>query len=71
MRREPYLVITLITAIPYAILWAFLGTKGLGLIGEQIPSAFDPLTWAISVIIIIALLWWISRKLFVPEENPN
>ena len=69
MRRLPYLLITFVTAIPYAIFWAYLGTQGLETIGKFVPSVFDPITWVVSVILVLILLWWLSMRVFSPKNE--
>ncbi len=67
-RKKPYLIISFITAIPYAFLWAYVGDKGVETLMETIPTAFDPTLWLLSFILVILLFWVLSKRLFV-EEN--
>ncbi len=69
LRRTPYLIISGLTAIPYAILWAFIGSKGLSLIQKLFPSTFDPLTWVYSFILVVLILWYLTRKVFQTEDE--
>ncbi len=59
--RYPYLLITFITAIPYAFIFSWVGSEQLDYIVD-IPQFFDPTTWIVSFIFIILLSIFIIRK---------
>ncbi len=64
VKRLPYLLISTICAIPYAILWAYVGNSGLSLIMELFPSTYDLKTWVVSFILVLLIFWIIGTKMF-------
>lgn len=62
LKRIPYLLITFICAIPYAFLWSYLGAHSLEAMKNLFPSVFDPKSWFISFIIILAISYIIVKR---------
>lgn len=69
LRRTPYLIVSFLTAIPYAILWAYVGSRGLTLVQELFPSTYDPITWVFSFGLVVLVLWYLGRKVFREEMS--
>lgn len=62
LKRAPYLVITFITAIPYAFFIAYVGSAELDTLEDYIPEAFDPMNWFVSFVIIILIAAYLIKK---------
>ncbi len=55
LRRYPYLIITFLTAIPYAFFISWIGDKHKEDLIDLFPAAFEPSTWILSFILIILI----------------
>ncbi|MHA2029997.1 MAG: TVP38/TMEM64 family protein [Candidatus Kariarchaeaceae archaeon] len=62
IKRAPYLIITFLTAIPYAFFIAYVGAEELDTLKDYIPQAFDPVTWLFSFIIIIIVAVLVVKR---------
>lgn len=69
LKRIPYLIITFVTAIPYAFLIAYIGSEELDTLQDYVPEAFDPVTWLVSFVIVILISVYIIRKGSISEET--
>lgn len=62
LKQMPYLIVTFVTAIPYAFFIAYVGDKELDTLNDYIPEVFDPVNWVISFIIILLVALFIVKK---------
>lgn len=60
--RYPYLIITFITAIPYAFFISWVGSEHVEDFIDLFPQVFEPTTWIVSFLFIILVSIFIVRK---------
>ncbi|MCE7736858.1 MAG: TVP38/TMEM64 family protein [Candidatus Heimdallarchaeota archaeon] len=62
LKRTPYLLITFITAIPYAFFIAYVGSEKLDTLKDYVPEAFDPVNWLVSFVIVIIIAVYLIKR---------
>ena len=55
LKRKPYLLVSFIGSVPYAFIWAYLGTVAFDWFIRLTSVVYEPSTWLITFVIILVV----------------
>lgn len=61
LKRIPYLIISVIAAIPYAFLWSYLGATQIDELLTYMGTTYDPVSSGITFLIFLGILYIVFR----------
>ncbi|MCY3412611.1 MAG: VTT domain-containing protein [Candidatus Heimdallarchaeota archaeon] len=61
-KRRPYVIISILSAIPYAFLWSMVGYYAYDVFNSLVSPVYDPSTWIIMFFVLILLGWFLMKQ---------